>query len=141
MNTQTAIALTSPIASPYRDSWEGDGWADVQRTFHMEEPKPEEILLANYSRDGCDGRAQVLYRNGSAYFYVSGSHCSCFGLEDQWEPEEYTLETLIGALERSIEGGRGFCGSEDQTMLPMLRRRLTRSRARMRARERTAIAA
>lgn len=117
----------------YIDDWQGCDWSDVQRAFRMDELRPDEVLIARYSCDGYDGNATVLYRNGSDYRYVRGSHCSCFGLEDQWDPDSYTLETLIAALERASGDSNGFCGAEGQALLPALRTRLTRRNARHRA--------
>lgn len=35
---------------------------------------------------------------------VRPPHCSCYGLEDQWEPEETTLEALKHRLENGDFG-------------------------------------
>lgn len=46
------------------------------------------ILVAQYSFECYDGSADVLFRGADGFLYeVHGSHCSCFGLENQWEPE------------------------------------------------------
>jgi hypothetical protein len=138
----TALAVaTSTAPVPFQEDWDGCDWSDVQRAFHMEEARPDEVLLARYSQDGYDGRAHVLYRNGGSYFHVYGSHCSCFGLEDQWDPEEYDLVTLVAALERSSGDSYGFCGAEGQALLPSLRIRLRRRLARDRKQARLLAAA
>jgi hypothetical protein len=72
----------------------------------MKEPLPDEVIAADYDGGGYDGAAFVVYRNGDKYYTVSGSHCSCYGLEDQWEPEEYTKEQLIAALQKMEPGWR-----------------------------------
>ena len=61
--------------------------------------EPEEVFLAAYDNEGYEGSAVVIYREGNKYYLVCGSHCSCYGLENQWEPEEYDLDTLIKVLE------------------------------------------
>lgn len=124
--------------SPYLECWEGCDWTRVQTSFQMDEAEPEEVIFARYDRDMTDGRAQILYRNGSRYFYVSGSHCSCHGLEDQWSPEEYTLDTLIAAIERAKDAHMGFCSAGGDILLPMLGQRLRRRGARERRRLRDA---
>lgn len=45
---------------------------------------------------GCDSSAYILLREHKTgkYYEVFGSHCSCYGFEDQWEPEETTIEYL-----------------------------------------------
>lgn len=36
----------------------------------------------------------VVYRRDGKLYEVHGNHCSCYGLEGQWEPEEATVESL-----------------------------------------------
>lgn len=76
-------------------------WADVQERFEMNEPEPEEVLYASYEQEYYEGWADVIYRNGDKFYWVRGSHCSCFGLEGQWDPEEYSAELFVGAWERA----------------------------------------
>jgi hypothetical protein len=78
-----------------------DNWADVQREFRMNEPEPDEVLFAMYDLPDYEGYAEVVYRNGDKFYWASGSHCSCMGLEDQWEPEEYDAETFLGVFNRN----------------------------------------
>jgi hypothetical protein len=86
--------------SVYTGNFDWSNWQDVCNDFDMKEPLPDEVLAADYDGGGYDGSAYVVYRNGDKYYTVSGSHCSCYGLEGQWEPEEYTKEQLIAALEK-----------------------------------------
>ena len=82
-------------------NWDGKkGWEAVQSEFETDTPEPEEVIFARYTAEGYEGDATIIYRNGDKYYYVSGSHCSCYGLEGQFEPEEYTAETLRAGLER-----------------------------------------
>lgn len=61
-----------------------------------------EILLASYVCESYEGSAFVLFRKGGELFQVSGSHCSCYGLEGQWTPER----TAVAALRMYLaEGG------------------------------------
>jgi len=90
-------------------------WLDVASEFHSgyahndDErakalkaiPEPEEVIFAGYEYEDYSGNAEVFYRNGDKYYWVSGGHCSCYGLEGQWDPIEYDLTTLISALEQS----------------------------------------
>ena len=76
-------------------------WTDVQEQFRMNEPEPEEVLYAMYDIDGYEGSADVIYRNGNKFYWVSGGHCSCYGLEDQWDPEEYSAELFVAAWDKS----------------------------------------
>jgi hypothetical protein len=52
------------------------------------------ILFASYDVDGYEGSALVLYEQGGKLYEVHGSHCSCYGLEGQWDPEECSVEVI-----------------------------------------------
>lgn len=82
-------------------------WADVQKEFDMKEPEPEEVIYAEYATGNYVGDAVVVYRNGDTYFTVEGGHCSCYGLEGKWSPEQYNKDTLIAAWEKAIPYGVG----------------------------------
>ena len=51
-------------------------------------------LAARYDAEGYEGSAAVLYVDEGKLFWVSGSHCSCNGLEDHWDPTETSIDTL-----------------------------------------------
>lgn len=70
-------------------------WKDVQEQYQMEEKEPDEVLVAYYGYESYSGNSVVMYRNGTSYFIVEGSHCSCYGLEGQWNPEEYNSKELF----------------------------------------------
>jgi len=59
------------------------------------------ILFACYKTGGWSGQAFVLFKKGHKYYEVNGSHCSCYGLEGQWEPEEVVMKELIERAERN----------------------------------------
>ena len=78
-------------------------WGEVAEAFFPEyekTPVPEtfptdgEVVFAVYSAEGYEGWALVVYRRGGQLYEVYGSHCSCYGLEGQWEPEATTVEAL-----------------------------------------------
>lgn len=54
-----------------------------------------EILYAMYDGGGYDGWAWVLFRKEGKLFEVNGSHCSCYGLEDQWEPSLSSVKAIM----------------------------------------------
>jgi hypothetical protein len=81
-------------------------WAESQREgmindFNIAEADlvGTEILLASYSYEDYSGSAYVLFRRDGKLFEVFGGHCSCYGLEDQWEPEEVPLVILLKRIE------------------------------------------
>lgn len=63
------------------------------------------ILLAWYEYEDYSGDAYVLFEQDGKLFEVYGSHCSCYGLEGQWGPEE----TSVAFLEHRIEQGKDYC--------------------------------
>lgn len=108
--------------SAYRNEF--SSWADVVSNFSEGHPgfqwgssvksikgapaeEPEEVLWADYEAEGYEGSALVIYRQGNKVFEVSGSHCSCYGLEGQWEPEEYDLATFVAAVEKMPHASEG----------------------------------
>lgn len=81
-------------------------WQDVMEQFQVPEqdrPVPDQVIFASYDCPPYEGYANVIYRIGDRYFWAYGSHCSCFGLEDQWAPEEYSREQLIEVVQRRGE--------------------------------------
>lgn len=58
-------------------------------------PTEDEILVAHYSEGFYDGAAFILYKKDGKFYEVNASHCSCYGLEGQWDPEETNLPALL----------------------------------------------
>lgn len=63
-------------------------------------PTDSELLVAEYTYEDYSGNAFVLYHKHDKLYEVHGSHCSCFGLENQWVPEE----AFVKALEMRVGG-------------------------------------
>ena len=72
---------------------------DVLHQFSITENELKgcEILYAYYSYEDYSGEALVILSNPDNHtlYEVNGSHCSCYGLEGQWEMEETTYEALM----------------------------------------------
>lgn len=70
---------------------------DIIREFAItsEQLESVEILYAYYSYEDYSGDAHVIFRKDGKLYEVNGSHCSCYGLEGQWEPEETSVEALL----------------------------------------------
>jgi hypothetical protein len=62
------------------------------------------ILLASYEYECYEGSAFVLFERDGNLYEVNGAHCSCYGLEGQWEPEETTHEALLHRLDKGNLG-------------------------------------
>ena len=71
----------------------------------MKENQDINILLAIYTYEYYDGSAFVLFERGGRLYEVNGGHCSCYGLEGQWEPEETSVEALRHRIENGYFGG------------------------------------
>lgn len=60
----------------------------------MKEMENCNILFAWYGNGGYDGSAFVLFARDGELYEVNGGHCSCYGLEGQWDPELTSVEAL-----------------------------------------------
>lgn len=75
------------------------GFADRERMMEAFEVSEKElegynVVYAYYEDDCYDGSAFVLLEKNGEYFEVNGSHCSCYGLEGQFDLEATTAEAL-----------------------------------------------
>lgn len=72
---------------------------DVEEKFRVSLPPTIEILIAIYRQHDYEGYAHVLYADRSTtpaeLYDVHGSHCSCYGLEGQWEPKPITFREYL----------------------------------------------
>jgi hypothetical protein len=75
---------------------------DVCREFHIKQANGT-ILFAAYETPCYEGYADVIFVSDGKLYHVEGSHCSCYGLENQWEP----VETTTAALRHRLDKGYG----------------------------------
>lgn len=75
------------------------------------------ILFATYGEDNYSGDAWVLFEESGRLYEVNGSHCSCYGLEGQWEPEETTLESIEYRVLNGTFGEDDYSGNEFKSEL------------------------
>ena len=78
----------------------------------LEEYKDINVLFASYSYENYSGDAFVLFEKDGKLYEVNGSHCSCYGLEGQFEPEETSLEYLEKILKEGTFGTNSYSGNE-----------------------------
>lgn len=52
------------------------------------------VHLARYQYEDYSGSAIVIFEKDGKLFEVNGGHCSCYGLEGQWEPEETSWQAI-----------------------------------------------
>lgn len=84
----------------YLNDWSKSKEVGMCSDFQIEESALDglNILLATYTYEDYSGDAFVLFEKGGKLFEVNGGHCSCYGLEGQWGPEETTSEALLARL-------------------------------------------
>jgi hypothetical protein len=70
---------------------------DVFSNFCVDEENKigVDIVFAAYEYEDYSGSAFVIFMKDGILYEVNGGHCSCNGLEGQWEPEETSLEALM----------------------------------------------
>jgi hypothetical protein len=79
---------------------------DIIREFQISEDVLQDVnvLIAAYDIPSYEGYAFVLFERCGLLYEVHGYHCSCYGLENQWEPEMTTWRDL----QFRLENGRDF---------------------------------
>ena len=91
-------------------------WTDVEgllKDFEIDSLGDNvKILIASYTYEDYNGDAFVLFEQDGLLYEVNGGHCSCYGLEDQWEPELTTVEAIRKRIDSeyfsSYHGGNLF---------------------------------
>lgn len=79
---------------------------DVESSYGLEEGALDgcQFIIADYTYENYSGSSFVLFMQNGTLYENHGSHCSCYGLEGQWGPEETSVAELEGRLDR---GGLG----------------------------------
>lgn len=94
------------------------GWIDTDEMFRAFEipgiDEQFEILMACVDGDGYEEQAFVLYRDvdSGQLYEVNAYHCSCYGFEGQFEPEETSKEALMARMEKG-RLGKEYYGDVD----------------------------
>lgn len=67
-----------------------DGFSNGEDVFSNFAKQQDSDIQFLYAYEDYDGNAAVLYYRKSTkkYYEAYGSHCSCYGLENQWESDE-----------------------------------------------------
>lgn len=76
----------------------------------VKEWKDIKILFAAYTYENYSGSAFVLFVKNGTLYEVNGGHCSCNGLEGQWEPEKVNLKELNNRMKREYD----YTGFDDE---------------------------
>lgn len=79
----------------YCGDW--DCLEDMVKDFQIskEDVKGYKVLYAWYEYADYSGSAFVLLKKGRKLYEVNGGHCSCYGLEGQFDLEETNPEALL----------------------------------------------
>lgn len=80
-------------------NWYGRGGKALLESAFNITLSTERILFAYYEYENYSGHAYVLFEQNGKLFEVTGSHCSCYGLEGQWEPSEVTTDAVRHTLD------------------------------------------
>ena len=98
----TRLKFTNAI---FRGGWDCED--DVYYSFELTKEDiifVDAFLYANYDVDGFEGSAHVVFVGVDGDLYeVFGSHCSCFGLEDQWDIEITSVEYYLNRKEIGLK--------------------------------------
>ena len=98
-------------------------------SFQIEEEELDgfEVLIAYESVGdwGCDSSNWFLLRKDGVLYENYGSHCSCMGFEEQWAPEETSVDYLLsekfsfgmGGYDTDRDGNEGAVGREIRRIL------------------------
>lgn len=74
------------------------------KLIRVEMPDNIHIFFSYYTYEDYSGYGYVwgYDTERDLFFYVSGSHCSCFGLEGQWDIEDHTYEEMVNYIKRQV---------------------------------------
>ena len=65
--------------------------------------------MAIYSTGNYEGDSYVLAEKDGKLYENYASHCSCYGLEGMWEPEETSVQAIADRMLNSKTFGVGDC--------------------------------
>lgn len=104
----------------------GDGWDDVNGLIarfqiNAEEVKGCKFIVAEYAFGDYEGSAYVLFKRDGKLWEVTAGHCSCYGLDGQWSPQETSKE----ALKHILNNGSYFGCYGDERLAQVIREYVT----------------
>ena len=69
-------------------------------------PTEQELLFASYGGGSYEGDAVIIWERNGQLYEAHASHCSCYGLEGQFSPEETSLGAL--AMRETKKNGASY---------------------------------
>lgn len=109
MKTLQEIINQQPV---FLNDWKEDGINGLITDFEISKLPVPNVLFGSYSYENYSGDAWVLVEENGKLFEVNGSHCSCYGLEQQWEKEEVCLPELEQRIVKGTFGTDSYCSNE-----------------------------
>lgn len=95
----------------YLYDWENSTKDEILDEFEFNGDRSKiEILFASYTYENYSGDAFVIAEKDGKLYEVNAGHCSCYGLEGQFELEETSIE----AIEHYIKKGNFFHWYKDE---------------------------
>ena len=89
----------------------GERWNWDNKAPVPDFPTDEEILFASYAEFSYEGDSMVLFWRDGRIYQNEASHCSCYGLEGSWNPDEVLPEQLLKQRELYREHGDEACAA------------------------------
>lgn len=112
MKTKQELIETTPV---FLNNWQNEDGVFRDFTDYDVEPDAEmmtyNILFASYGTDNYSGDAWVLMEKGGQLFESFGGHCSCNGLEGQFNPECVVLPELFNRIIAGTFGTDDWSGN------------------------------
>ena len=91
---------------------------DVMKSFEIADLDGHTILLAWYEEpESYSWEAFVLTEKDGVLYEVNADHCSCNGLEGQWEPEVTTAAALRHHRAESYRDARAYDVGVEQVLI------------------------
>jgi hypothetical protein len=110
-----ALVATDVIPSLKLFHGDFDDGADVISQFEIPKEEREGITIhwAEYNYESYSGSAFVLWEKDGKLYSCHASHCSCFGLEGQWEADPTSAEDLFALHEGYKARGATYSVADD----------------------------
>lgn len=96
-----------------------DIYSHIESEYETNDVRNYEILVAYESVGswGCDSSSWFLMRKDGKLCENHGSHCSCYGFEGQFEPEETTKESMLHRVWFVSTGGYDDDAKENEAAM------------------------
>ena len=98
--------MTIEISSIWLNDWKDASKKDLEQLFGLANSELDSIniLLASYKLGDESAYAFILFSVDDVLYEVNASHDSEVDFEDQWQPEETTIEALLFRLNKGHLG-------------------------------------